>query len=66
MTEYNNQLREAMGVVTGEMRQDFFPPIDDPTTFKTGEDYFSSESFQNWLKDEEKQKKWKNYQKGKQ
>ena len=55
---------EVMNVFKGEtsvVREDFRPPILNPRKYFTWEDYVNSEEYQNWLKDKEKQKKYKDW-----
>ena len=55
---------EVMNVFKGEtsaVREDFRPPVLNPRKYFTWEDYVNSEEYQNWLKDKEKQKKYKDW-----
>ena len=55
---------EVMNVFKGEtsaVREEFRPPILNPRKYFTWEDYVNSEEYQNWLKDKEKQKKYKDW-----
>ena len=55
---------EVMNIFKGEtsaVREDFRPPVLNPRKYFTWEDYVNSEEYQNWLKDKEKQKKYKDW-----
>ena len=58
------EMLKAIDVQMGEIsvvREDFRPPVLNPRKYFTWEDYVNSEEYQNWLKDKEKQKKYKDW-----
>lgn len=60
----SKEMLEVMNIFKGEtseVREDFRPPVLNPRKYFTWEDYVNSEEYQNWLKDEEKQKKYKDW-----
>ena len=58
------EILEAAAIAEGEtvtVREDFRPPELNPRKHFTWEEFINSEEYQNWLNDEEKQKKYKEW-----